>query len=578
MKKYFLVALFVLFILVVFLVAGQYAGGYFLLQKIGLDPSKVNFKTLYQYYLAYGKETGDMGRVIKMGLAIAFAPSGMLLIIILAAIVNQKRAIDKLYGEARFATDMEIQNAGMFFDEKKEAKWPPVLLGKKGKRYIADYSQEYTSLSAPPGAGKGVSFVVPNLLSYTHSVVNMDPKLENFGLTAGYRKDVLGQEVYLFSPDNENFVTHGWNPLDYISRDPRRQISQIKNLTSILIPAEKGPNQSFFLSARNAVDGLILYLMETPEEELTMYRVNAINSDPIGIDKWIITTVASRAKSGNPLSETCVRLLMSYANEHDKKRDTTNGIIATYLAPFADPLCRAATSKSDFDFNDLRKKRMTIYVGISPGNIVKFQRLLNLFFSQAIMINTVSLPEEGPKDENGEPILKYQCLMLLDEFVALGPIEIIRSSSGYTRAYNMRYAIVFQNKSQVYADECYGRAGGESLLDTFHNEIVFATESVQDAEDYSKRLGNQTLKHYETSRTKASNGGSTTRNVQRHSRSLLLPQEIQRLPYSEQLLFKRGGRILPIHCSKIVWYNDPYFMHKANMPVPKIPDMVFKSA
>ena len=574
--KIIILILVIVFMLAVLVVGGQFAGGFFLLQKIGLDPHTVKIDTLYVYYTAYGKETSDMAKAIKMGLAIAFAPVVLTIFVFLAAILMRKALIDRLYGEARFATKFEIQKAGMFFDEKKDSKWPPVLLGKMGKQFIADYSQEYTTLSAAPGAGKGVSFVVPNLLHYDHSAVCLDPKLENFAITSGYRKDVLGQEVYLFSPDNDSFVSHGWNPLDYISRDPRRQLAQIKNLSSILIPAEKGPNQSFFLGARNAVDGLILYLMETPTEELTMYRVNAINSDPIGIEKWIILTVANRAKSANPLSETCVMLLMSYANEHERKRETTRGIIGTYLAAFSDPLCRAATRKSDFDFNDLRKKRMTIYVGISPGNIVKFQRLLNLFFSQVIMINTVHLPEEGPKDANGDPILKYQCLMLLDEFVALGPIEIIRSSSGYTRAYNMRYAIVFQNKAQVFADECYGKAGGESLLQTFHNEVVFATESIDEAEEYSKRLGNITLKHRETSRTLSSSGSSSTRSVQRHSRALLLPQEIQRLPYSDQLLFKRGGKILPMRCSKIVWYTDPFFMAKANLPTPKIPDMVFQ--
>ncbi len=573
--KIFMVIVTICIFIVIFIIGGQYAGGYFLLEKLGLDPASVKLFTIYKYHTAYAHHTGDVGKFIKISILIAFFPVVLLVGALAAAFIIKKPAIDKLYGDSRFATDSEIEKAGMFYDETKESEWPAVLLGKKGNRYIADYSQEYTTLSAPPGAGKGVSFVIPNLLNYPHSVLNFDPKLENFSITSGFRKDILGQEVYLFSPDNEKFVSHCWNPLDYISRDPRRQLSQIKNLSSILIPAEKGPNQSFFLSARNAVDGLIMYLMESPEEELTMYRVNAINSDPIGIDKWIIKTVAARSKSDTPLSDTCVSLLMSYANEHDKKRDTTSGIIGTYLAPFADPLCRAATCRSDFDFNDLRKKRMTIYVGISPGNIGKLQRVLNLFFSQAIMLNTISLPEEGPKDSFGKPLLKYQCLNVLDEFVGLGPIEIIRASSGYTRAYNFRYAIIFQNLAQVYADECYGRAGGESLLNTFHNEIVFATENVQDSEEYSKRLGTTTLKHVETSRTRSKSGPSSTRNIQRHSRALMLPQEIQRLPYSEQLIFKKGGRIFPIKCSKIVWYKDPYFTSKANLPTPTIPDMIF---
>lgn len=561
--------------LVALLVAGQYAGGIFLLKRLGLDFHTVNLTTLYEYYQSYGKMGGPVEKYIKIGLAISFSPIIIVCAMGIAVAVTRKTLIDRLFGEASFATDAEIQRAGMFFDDSKEHKWPPVLLGKKGKRYIADYSQEYTTLAAPPGSGKGVGFVIPNLLAYEHSVINFDPKMENFTITSGYRSSVLGQEVYLFSPDNDKFKSHCWNALDYIRRDPRMMLSDIKGITAILIPADPGQNQSFFIGARKALDGILLYLMESPEEEVSMYRALEINESPIGIDKWIITTIARRAKSENPLSDECIRMLMGYANESEKKRDTTKGIIATYLDPFSDALCRAATRTSDFSFNDLRQKRMTIYVGIAPGNIPKYQRLLNLFFSQAITLNTFTLPEEGPKDENGDPVLKYQCLALLDEFVALGPIEIIRASSGYTRAYNMRYAIVFQNKAQVFADQCYGRAGGESLLDTFHNEMVFATESVQDAEDYSKRLGNVTLKHRERSRTRSKGGPSSTDSVQRHSRALMLPQEIQRMPADEQLMFKKGGKLKPIHCKKIFWYQDPTFSSRANLKTPEIPEMRF---
>lgn len=573
--KIIALVLILLMTLALFIVGGQYAGGVFLLKRFGLDPHTVQLTTLYQYHVAYGKMGGEVTKFIQLAWAIALAPLAMVLFFGIVLLVTRKSLIDKLFGDASFATDAEIQRAGLFLDDKSKNKWPAVLLGKKGKRYVADYSQEYTTLAAPPGSGKGVGFVIPNLLSYDHSVINFDPKMENFSITSGYRSKVMGQDVYLFSPDNDKFQTHCWNPLDYIRRDPRMLLSDIKGVTAILIPADPGQNQSFFIGARKALDGILLYLMESPDEELTMYRALEINESPMGVDKWILTTIARRAKSDKPLSDECVRMLMGYANESEKKRDTTRGIIATYLDPFSDALCRAATQKSDFDFNDLRKKRMTIYVGIAPGNIPKYQRLLNLFFSQAITLNTFTLPEEGPKDENGDPVLKYQCLALLDEFVALGPIEIIRSSSGYTRAYNMRYAIVFQNKAQVYADQCYGRAGGESLLDTFHNEIVFATESVQDAEDYSKRLGNLTLKHRETSRTRAKGGPSTTVNVQRHSRALMLPQEIQRLPYDEELIFKKGGKLKPIHCKKIFWYKEPQFLERANMPPPAIPAMEF---
>lgn len=577
----------------VMLVVGQYGAGYFLLDRLGLDPSSVGLMTYWEYKTAYGGMGGKVGQFIQIATGIAFGPVGMMVILILAVLLNRKSKIDTLYGDARWATPNEIAKAEMFLDEKKESNWPPVLLGKLGKRFVADYSQEYTTLSAAPGAGKGVAFVIPNLLHYDHSVINFDPKLENFRITAGYRSKGMNQEVFLFCPDNTPNtqygplpdgdpasvlppnVTHCWNPLDYISEDPRRTLFDVKSITSILIDAPQGQNQGFYMDARKALDGILLYLMESPEVERTLYSAALINDNPIGFNKWAVKTIAEREKAGRSLSDDCIRLLMSYANEEERKRGTTRGIVSTTLEPFTDAYSRAATRTSHFSFHDLRRKRMTIYVGISPSNIPKFQKMLNLFFSQAVSVNTNVLPEDGPKDAKGNLVLKYQCLGLLDEFVALGPIEIIRASSGYTRAYNMRYAIIFQNKSQVFADECYGSAGGKSLLDTFHNEIVFATESTDEADDYSKRLGNTTLKHIDRNRSRSSSGTSTSDSTQRHSRALMLPQEIQRLPYGKEIIFKKGGKLRPILLDKIFWYQDEYFSSKAKWPLPPVPPMVF---
>ena len=54
-------------------------------------------------------------------------------------------------------------------------------------------------VAAGTRAGKGVSIVIPNLLTYPDSAVVEDIKLENFLYTSGYRRK-CGQEVFLWSP------------------------------------------------------------------------------------------------------------------------------------------------------------------------------------------------------------------------------------------------------------------------------------------------------------------------------------------------------------------------------------------
>lgn len=568
-------------------VIGQMAGIFFLLKYLQVDMVATELRpwTLFEYFQEY-KDHSQAGKYIKIAFAGSFAPAVLVLVITIIALVIKKSPMETLHGDASFAKLADIKKAGMnfTFKEKRKDKWPPVLLGKfDSNNYVVDASQEYTALAAPPGSGKGVSFVIPNLLTYPESVLNFDPKSENFLITSGYRSDVMGQKVFRFSPDNKplndpdsletqemNGQSHRWNPLDYVNTDKYEILADIRKITTLLIAAPDGENKGFYLSAQAALDGILLYLFETPNEEITLYRAWEINNDPIGFDKWAASTIASRNKSGlEPLSSSCSNLLMGYANEDAKKRSTTKGIIDTGLMVFTDAKTRAATAKSDFDFNDLRKQKITIFICIAPTNIPRYQNMLNLFVSQALSVNTEVLPEDDPS-------LKYQCLALLDEFVALGKIELIRSSSGYTRAYNMRYAIIFQNMSQV--SSIYTQEGSQSLLETFHNSITFAVPSVDEAAKVSARLGNTTIRVRETSLTRQSGGGSSNRSWVTHPRALMLPQEIQNLPYEEQIIFKGGGRIKPIHCKKIVWYTDNNFKSKANMKAPKIPRLEYIDA
>ncbi|MDA6810434.1 type IV secretory system conjugative DNA transfer family protein, partial [Escherichia coli] len=78
------------------------------------------------------------------------------------------------------------------------------------------------------------------------------------------------------------------------------------------------------------------------------------------------------------------------------------------MSMFANPVVAAATEDNDFDMRDVRRKKMTIYYGISPGALKQYQRLTNLFFSQLLNENVRTLPEH-------DATLKYQCTLMLDE-------------------------------------------------------------------------------------------------------------------------------------------------------------------
>jgi len=92
------------------------------------------------------------------------------------------------------------------------------LLGRTGaKNYLVADDFQHVLLFAPTGSGKGVGFVIPNLLFWEESIVCHDIKLENYELTSGYRNKSLGQECYVWNPADPDGRTHCYNPLDWIS-------------------------------------------------------------------------------------------------------------------------------------------------------------------------------------------------------------------------------------------------------------------------------------------------------------------------------------------------------------------------
>jgi type IV secretion system protein VirD4 len=224
------------------------------------------------------------------------------------------------------------------------------------------------------------------------------------------------------------------------------------------------------------------------------------------------------------------------------------------------PLLDLATSASDFDLRDLRKKKMAIYLGIKPRDFERLQVVMNVFFQQAIGEQTAELPEINPE-------LKYQLLVALDEFTAVGRIPIMLNSIAFIPGYNVRPLTVIQTPSQL--DEVYGQNGRKILLKTLAARIVFPPNDMEDARNISEELGYTTTKS--SSRTTPSlmagskRGPSTSVTDQR--RALMLPQEIKEMPADQQLLFVE--HVLPVRCHKIKYFKDPIFKERL-LPPPGV--------
>jgi type IV secretion system protein VirD4 len=527
-------------------VLSQYLAGYGYLQSTFGQGRYARPWTVAEYAHFYGQR-----RDVRVRLLGWSAASGLLVGALALAALWPRRP--SLHGDARFATRREIVAAGLLGHTG-------ILLGRVGGRYLMLGGQQGVALAAPPRAGKGVGVVIPNALNWAGSLVCVDIKRENWTVTAGYRA-ACGQACHLFEPFAEDGRTARWNPFHYVSEDPVRRVNDLQRIADMLYPEQPGTDPFWIASARSLFLGIALYLFETPSLPTTVGEVlrQGMASDDEGFAQHWKRLIQGRMSGDRPLSPECVRALYDVIDLSPVTASSIRKTFTSRLDLWLNPILDAATSGNDFDLRELRRQPTSIYVGVNPEDLHRLRPVLNLFFQQAIGLQTRVLPEH-------DPTLTHQVLMLLDEFTALGRIPIVAEAIAYLPGYNVRVLLVIQTPAQLR--EVYGMHNAETMLKSLAARIVFAPKDVADAREISDELGFTTVKVRSTSKPSfepfadKSRGRSQTESLQR--RALLLPQEVKELPASASIVFYEGLR--PIRATKIRYFAERAFRRRIVSP------------
>lgn len=482
----------------------------------------------------------EVARKLKGALGIAAGFGVGLPGVALLSALQQRRS---LHGDARFATATEVRESGLMGEQG-------IIVGKFAGRHLVVGNQQFAFVAAPTRSGKGVGVVIPNLLNWPGSIVVLDIKLENWSITSRFRAE-HGQAVYLFAPFAEDQVTHRWNPLDQVSRDPTQRVGDLFSIAQVLYPS--GGKQDPFWSeqARNLFLGLALYVMETPGLPLTLGELLRQSSGKgMPVKAYVQQIMAERSSGPTPLSDACLDALNRFAGTSE---NTLASILATFNGPltiFANPIVDAATSASDFDISQIRRQRMSIYFGLQPNRLADGALLANLFFSQLVHQNTRTLPQNHPD-------LKYEALLLMDEFTALGRVSILASAVGYIAGYGLRLLVIVQSISQL--ESVYGDKDAQTLMTNHACQILFPPREQRDAKAYSEMLGyyGERAVSRGTSRSLGWGGdgrGSRSENVSEQRRAVLLPQELKELPQTAAIVVYENTR--PVMAEKAMYYRD----------------------
>jgi type IV secretion system protein VirD4 len=536
-----------------------YLAGYLFLVKLHsttLPPYAATPFTVLAYWRQYGDDP-----YTRRWLATCLAGGWIGAIAMVAGLLRP--AARSLHGDARFATRREVAVAGLFGDDGLVlGRWGG-FLGIGGK-LIRLGEQRGAFCAAGPRTGKGAGLVQPNALSWRGSFVINDTRKECYRITAGWRS--LFSRVFLFDPLSPDGRTAQWNPLSrfYVPDEPALRINALQKIANMLSPDPASGDPFWPASCRDLFLGLALYVIETPKLPRTMGEMlrQIMYGEAEGIGDHWRSVIACRDGGDQPLSLTCKRMLYDFINLSPQTQSSIRKTFTAKLQLWANPLVDAATSDDSFNLYDLRRKRISIYFGVNPGDLGRLGQLLNLFFTQLYDCNMDRMPDDDPS-------LKYEVAVIKDEFTAMGRMPIVLDSIGLMGGYGLRPFIIVQAVSQLR--QVYGADGAETIMSCCGASVIYAPREQKYAEDISRMLGPYTAEVVSRSRQRftffnKSGGGSST--VSQSARPLMNPQEVKQMGKNSEIIAIEG--MLPILCKKIWFWKLGLFAGRANLPVPEI--------
>ncbi|MGK6321332.1 conjugal transfer protein TraG [Sphingomonas sp. DT-204] len=464
------------------------------------------------------------------------------------------------YGSARWATQREIEAAGLFENAG-------VLLGRLHGRYLRHNGPEHVMCFAPTRSGKGVGLVVPTLLSWTGSAVIHDIKGENWTLTAGWRARF--SHCLLFNPTDRRSAHY--NPLLEVRKGPN-EVRDVQNIADILVDPEGALERRnhWEKTGHALLVGAILHVLYA-EEEKTLARVATFLSDP---QRSFISTLRRMMSTNHLGDEEHPRVhpvVASAARELlNKSENERSGVLSTamsFLSLYRDPTVAEVTSRCDWRIADLveAERPVSLYLVVPPSDISRTKPLIRLVLNQIGRRLTERL------DPGADGARRHRLLMMLDEFPALGRLDFFETSLAFVAGYGVRAFLIAQSLNQI--EKAYGEHN--SILDNCHVRVAFSTNDERTAKRISDALGTATeqraMRNYAGHRL-APWLAHVMVSRQETARQLMTPGEIMQLPPTDELVLVSGTS--PIRAKKLRYYADGNFTPRV-LPAPRLSDGIY---
>ncbi|WP_155953094.1 type IV secretory system conjugative DNA transfer family protein [Pseudoxanthomonas suwonensis] len=292
---------------------------------------------------------------------------------------------------------------------------------------------------APTGAGKGVGAVIPALLSHRGSAVVVDPKGENYAVTARFRRQ-LGQRVRVLDPFGVTGVhSDRLNPMDLLADPDDPTWEDAAMVTGLLVPRHHRIDRNLWWYERGHELLAATFLLACIDPERRER----------GIEGWLSffelpaaeLRAQGRALLGSPNPDLRMAARSFLAGSDDAFAScvlVAQGLVAELSNPAV--ACTAA-GPSSIDLADFATGvPMTIYLVLPPTQLRAQAALMRLWVG--MLLHAALGRRRAPAERT---------LFLVDEAAQLGPLPPLVTAMTLARGYGVNVWTFWQDLAQMQA-------------------------------------------------------------------------------------------------------------------------------
>ena len=265
----------------------------------------------------------------------------------------------------------------------------------------------------------------------------------------------------------------------------------------------------------------------------------------------------------------------------DRPEEEAGSVLSTaksFLELYRDPIVARNTAASDFKIEDLMYSQspVTLYIITQPTDKTRLRPLVRILLN---MMVRVLAPKQ--RFEEGRAVAPYnhRLLFMIDEFPALGKLDVIQESLAFTAGYGMKFYLICQDITQLKSRET-GYGPDELISSNCHIQNFYPPNRQDTAEHISKLCGQTTvLKHNVTVSSTLHGLGkndSVSTSMAEVQRPLMTPDEILRMPgprkdaegniveAGDMLVYATGQPMT--YGRQILYWEVPVFKAAASLP------------